>query len=95
MNSIFRVEADKAENTDNEAKNASAIPVSQVSSATKVVVDGKIVKVLTETRIDKAKKVLIRVMPIGVRDADHDANYIDVNELTDGIAIGRGLMVDI
>lgn len=60
-------------NANINANNFRVVPVGWINSSTNLIVDSGIVKILTETRISNAKKILIRVLLSGVKDADNIA----------------------
>lgn len=55
---VIQALLDKMNDTNDNASDAGIMPISQVDIGTKLVVDGKVLKVLTVTRVGDAKQIL-------------------------------------
>ena len=55
---------------DDNANDSGAVPVGRVGDGTELVVDGRIVKVLTGTGVGDAEEILTGALPGRVEDAD-------------------------
>lgn len=60
----------RVEDADDDTNNSNALPISQIGDSTNLVVDGKILKVLTRTKVDDSKNLLTGALPGKVEDAD-------------------------
>lgn len=57
-------------NADDNINNSSALSIGWVGNSTDMIVDGKIVKVLTRIGIEDAEKILTGALPSRVEDAN-------------------------